>query len=154
MSYISGLSESEDAGCIFCRKSGEEDDEGNLIVHRSDSCFVLMNLYPYNNSHLMVVPYRHCGNFEELEADELLDCQRAIQRALRVMRETIRPQGWNLGMNLGRAGGAGIDTHLHWHVVPRWVGDTNFMPVLGQTKVISESIEESRRRMAEGFQGL
>jgi ATP adenylyltransferase len=143
-------------GCIFCWKPREEParDEANLIVARRPACFVIMNRYPYNNSHLMVVPYRHLSDFRELDERELLDCQRALQDALRVMERALAPQGWNIGLNLGKAAGAGIDQHLHWHVVPRWVGDTNFFPILGETKVISESLEESWRRMRDGFAAL
>lgn len=163
MEYIQGLNEDGNAsraeagkGCIFCWKPGEDEgrDEQNLILARRERCFLIMNLYPYNNSHLMVVPYRHLHDFTALEPAELLDCQRAIQEAVRVMERTIRPQGWNIGLNLGKAAGAGIDQHLHWHVVPRWVGDTNFFPVLGEAKVISESIQDSWRRLREGFAAL
>ncbi|MDP2361079.1 MAG: HIT domain-containing protein [bacterium] len=164
MAYIRGLDASRNAGhteggveeCIFCWKPRLESthDESNLIVARRESCFVIMNLYPYNNSHLMVVPYRHLCDFTLLEAVELLDCQRALQDAVRVMQRTLQPQGWNIGLNLGKAAGAGIDQHLHWHVVPRWVGDTNFFPVLGETKVISESIQDSWQRMRDGFAAL
>lgn len=160
MEYIRHLEDAgapeADKGCIFCWKPREEPgrDAGNLIVARRADCFVIMNLYPYNNSHLMVVPYRHICDFTQLAEPELLDCQRALQDAVRVMSRTLQPQGWNIGINLGKAAGAGIDQHLHWHVVPRWAGDTNFFPVLGETKVISESIQDSWRRMKDGFDAL
>lgn len=161
MDYIQGLNEEHAAaeaakGCIFCWKPREEpaQDAANLIVARREHCFVIMNLYPYNNSHLMVVPYRHTCDFTSLDDAELLDCQRAVKDAVRAMEQSLQPQGWNIGLNLGKAGGAGIDQHLHWHVVPRWVGDTNFFPVLGGVKVISESMEASWQRMHEAFSRL
>lgn len=161
MEYIRGLdpqaeSEEKAKGCIFCWKprEPEEQDPANLLVARREHCFVIMNLYPYNNSHLMVVPYRHVCDFTLLGDEELLDCQRALRDAVEVMRRGLDPQGFNIGLNLGKAAGAGIDQHLHWHLVPRWTGDSNFMPVLGGTKVISESIEESWLRMREGFAAL
>jgi ATP adenylyltransferase len=99
----------------------------------------------------MVVPYRHGSDLGELGGAELLDCQFALQEAVAVMQECIRPQGFNIGLNIGKAAGAGIDQHLHWHVVPRWVGDTNFMPLIGGVKIVSESIEESYRRLLAGY---
>ena len=159
LDYIRGLDgaeAAEDKGCIFCWKPREDpgQDEATLIVARRQHCFVIMNLYPYNNSHLMVVPYRHTCDFTSLSDDELLDCQQAVRDAVRAMEQSLQPQGWNIGLNLGKAGGAGIDQHLHWHVVPRWVGDTNFFPVLSDVKVISESMEDSWRRMRDAFARL
>jgi ATP adenylyltransferase len=161
MEYIRGLDPREESaekakGCIFCWKPQEpvEQDPGNLIVTRREHCFVIMNLYPYNNSHLMVVPYRHLCEFPRLSDEELLDCQRTLRDAVAVMQRHLDPQGFNIGLNLGKSAGAGIDQHLHWHLVPRWTGDSNFMPVLGGTKVISESIEDSWQRMRDGFAAL
>jgi len=160
MAYIRELGDPAAAdaarGCIFCWKPQDppDRDAANLIVARRERCFAILNLYPYNNSHLMVVPYRHSCDLTELEDAELLDCQRAIRDALRVMGATLAPQGYNIGLNMGKAAGAGIDQHLHWHVVPRWVGDTNFLPVVGGAKVISESIEESHARLRDGFAAL
>ena len=154
--YITKVDVPKREGCIFCWKPQEDEsrDEENLIVVRRKHCFVLMNLYPYNNGHLMVVPYRHTGDFLELGEEELLECQRTLQDAQRIMKETMTPQGFNIGMNIGRPAGAGIDQHLHWHLVPRWNGDTNFMPALAATKVISEGLLDSWRRMREGFARL
>lgn len=157
MAYIRDIDnqQSEDAkrGCIFCWKPADPPgkDGANLIVDRREHCFTILNLFPYNNSHLMVVPYRHSCDLCELEDGELLDCQRGIQEAIAVMKATLQPQGFNVGLNMGKAAGAGIDQHLHWHVVPRWVGDTNFLPVIGGTKIVSESIEDSYQRLLEGF---
>jgi ATP adenylyltransferase len=133
-------------GCIFCRFSAEkgpEADRKNLIVARTPQSFVILNKYPYNNGHLMVVPLRHTGEYARLEQDELLDLHQLLQTSLRVVEEAYRPAGANLGMNLGRDAGAGIDAHLHWHLVPRWRGDTNFMPVVGATKVMIELLDQT-----------
>jgi ATP adenylyltransferase len=161
MEYIRGLdpeaqAAEESKGCIFCWKPAEpqERDAGNLLIARREHCFVILNLYPYNNSHLMVVPYRHLCDFTQLSDAELLDCQRTLRDAVGVLERGLKPQGYNLGLNLGKAAGAGIDQHLHWHLVPRWVGDSNFMPVIGGTKVISESIEDSWQRLRDGFAAL
>ncbi len=154
--YITQVDKPKREGCIFCWKPLEDEsqDQENLIVTRREHCFVLMNLYPYNNGHLMVVPYRHTGDFLQLTPGELLECQQTLQDAQRIMRDAITPQGFNIGMNIGRPAGAGIDQHLHWHLVPRWNGDTNFMPALAATKVISEGLLDSWRRMREGFARL
>lgn len=143
-------------GCIFCWKPRDptERDEANLVVERREHCFAILNLYPYNNSHLMVVPYRHSCDLGDLQEAELLDCMRGVQDAIAVMQATLAPQGFNVGLNMGKAAGAGIDQHLHWHVVPRWTGDTNFLPVLGGVKIVSESIEDSYRRLVDGYAAL
>ncbi len=161
MDYIRGLDPKAESaelakGCIFCWKpqAPAAEDPANLIVARREHCFLILNLYPYNNSHLMVVPYRHLCDFTLLSDAELLDCQRALRDAVLVLQHSLAPQGYNLGLNLGKAAGAGIDQHLHWHLVPRWVGDSNFMPVLGETKVISESIQDSWQRLRDGFATL
>jgi ATP adenylyltransferase len=154
MKYISHLEDPVDEGCIFCTKPEQDTDKKNLLIVRRKFCFALMNLYPYNNSHILVVPYRHLSSFEDLDSEELLECQETIQDAIGVMRKSMSPHGFNIGMNLGKAGGAGIEQHLHWHLVPRWIGDANFMPIIGDTKVVSESIEESWKRMADGFSQL
>lgn len=151
MSYLRGEQPEAREGCIFCWKPQEDRDRENLILERSRHCFVIMNLYPYSNSHLMVVPYRHTAELADLGDDELLDCQRTLRRTVQVVGESVKPQGFNLGMNIGRAGGAGIEAHLHWHVVPRWLGDTNFMTVTGDTKVISEAIDEGWVRLRAAF---
>jgi ATP adenylyltransferase len=135
-------------GCVFCKAPKENSDPKNLIVHRSTHSFTIMNKYPYNSGHLMVVPFRHTGDFASLSAEELTDIHIEVQRAIRALNETMHPQGFNIGMNLGEAGGAGIRDHVHYHVVPRWNGDTNFMPVLGETKVLPESLEETFARLA------
>jgi len=139
------------SGCIFCDFPKEMDDEKHLIVHRGETAFVIMNRYPYNNGHLMVVPYRHTAELGDLNDSELLEMMQLVRQAQSALSATMAPHGYNVGMNLGRVAGAGIDTHLHVHVVPRWNGDTNFMPVIGGTKVISEALEQSWKLLKEAF---
>jgi ATP adenylyltransferase len=142
------------AGCIFClfpAEEGAEADRRNLLVHRSDRSFTILNRYPYNNGHVMVVPRAHVSRLEDLDAATFADLQEELRRAVAVIRAVYRPEAMNVGMNLGKAAGAGIEDHLHWHVVPRWGGDTNFMPVLADTKVMIEHLDESWRRIREGF---
>ena len=138
-------------GCIFCDYPKEDKDEENLIIHRGKLCFVIMNRYPYSAGHLMVIPYRHLHNFAELTADELTELMQLAQKAVETLTEVMHPDGFNLGMNIGKVAGAGIDRHLHLHVVPRWNGDTNFMPVIGDTRVISEALESAWKRLKEGW---
>ena len=149
MSYISGLKDAKD--CIFCEKSSENNDCENLILHRGKKAFVLMNLFPYNNGHLMVAPYKHTGDFLQLDDEELLEIMQLSRLAMKVLNKIMNPAGFNTGFNIGKAAGAGIDAHLHFHIVPRWIGDTNFMPVVGEMKVISEHIEITYGKLLEGF---
>jgi ATP adenylyltransferase len=138
MRYIEGTH--EDKGCIFCVKPKEDKDRDNLILFRGKYSFVMMNLFPYNNGHLMVAPYRHTGDLTVLEDNEILEIMKLSSKMIKVIRKIMKPDGFNTGFNLGRAAGAGIADHVHFHIVPRWIGDTNFMPVLGEVKVISEHI--------------
>ncbi|RMF61643.1 MAG: HIT domain-containing protein [Calditrichaeota bacterium] len=140
MEYI--LSEKEKE-CIFCSKTREDDDRTNLILFRGEHNFVIMNKYPYNNGHLMVVPYRHISEFEELTEAEFSEMTRLIAKSINALKAALQPEGFNIGMNVGKIAGAGIDDHLHFHIVPRWAADTNFMPVVGHTKVISEGLWET-----------
>ena len=119
---------------------------------REGHAFALLNAYPYNPGHLMVAPYRHVGDFEDLAGAEMADVDRLLQRAVRAMREEMRPDGYNVGMNLGRVAGAGFPGHVHWHVVPRWNGDTNFMPVVGHTRVLPESLDDTYRKLKPRFE--
>ncbi|TMK30475.1 MAG: HIT domain-containing protein [Actinobacteria bacterium] len=151
MEYIEAA-KGEPDGCIFCDLPAKGDDAATLILARGERAFVLMNSFPYNPGHLMVAPFRHAGDFEELHDDELADIDALLKRSLRALREEMEPQGFNIGMNLGRVAGAGIPDHVHWHVVPRWNGDTNFMPVVGQTRVLPELLEETYRKLAPRFQ--
>jgi ATP adenylyltransferase len=148
LEYIQGADEQE--GCLFCRARDGEDEAG-LVVHRSERAFALLNKFPYASGHVMVAPSRHEGEFGELEADEVVEIHREAAGALAALAETMRPQGFNLGWNLGRIAGAGIVDHVHLHVVPRWAGDTNFMPVLADVKVLPEALEDTRRKLADAW---
>ncbi len=140
-------------GCIFCDKAAEGAgaDARNLILWRGRHSFALLNLYPYNPAHLMIVPYRHLADVTLLAADELAELMAALQRMVRVLKAVYSPQGYNVGMNLGLVAGAGIADHVHLHLVPRWNGDTNFMPVVGQTKVLPEALAVTWARLRDGL---
>ena len=141
------------AGCPFCRlpERGAQRDAESLIVHRAATAYVILNAYPYNPGHLMVVPFRHIDDYTGLTAQELHEIADLGQRAVQVLRETSGAHAFNLGLNLGVAAGAGIADHLHQHVVPRWGGDTNFMPVIGRTRVLPELLAETYARIAPAF---
>lgn len=147
MEYIEAA-KAEPEGCVFCDLPAKGDDAATYILRRGEHGFVLLNSFPYNPGHVMVAPFRHTGALEDLDPAELLDLDRLVQDSIRALREEMAPHGFNVGMNLGRVAGAGIPDHLHWHVVPRWGGDTNFMPVVGQTRVLPELLEETYRRLA------
>jgi ATP adenylyltransferase len=140
----------EEPGCVFCR-AADADDEEALVVHRGEHAFVLLNRYPYASGHLMVAPFRHEPEFGGLSADEALAVHRLAALGLGVLADTMRPQGFNLGWNLGRIAGAGIVDHVHLHVVPRWAGDTNFMPVLADAKIVPEALVDTRSKLAEAW---
>ncbi|MCF7811030.1 HIT domain-containing protein [bacterium] len=127
-------------GCFLCEAAASDNDREKLLLHRDEHVFVIMNLYPYNNGHLLVAPYRHVGEIENLTTDEMLALGEVTRKAVRWMDKAYKPHGYNIGLNLGRVAGAGLPGHLHWHIVPRWDGDCNFMPVLGHVKVISEGL--------------
>jgi ATP adenylyltransferase len=150
MEYIQSNKDApEDAECIFCRiQRGEESER---VLTRSQLGFVVLNKYPYSPGHILVIPNRHVGELEELEGDESLDLQRLMTRSVKALREEYAPHGFNIGMNLGRVAGAGVPDHLHWHVVPRWSADTSFMPVVGETIVLPELVEETAKRLAPRF---
>ena len=151
MEYIRAPHDDEDQGCIFCDKPAQGDDEATYILARGGWAFVVLNRFPYNPGHVMVAPFRHVGDLDELTEDETADIHRLLARSVRVLKEVERPHGFNVGMNLGRVAGAGIPDHLHWHLVPRWNGDTNFMPVLGQTRVLPELLAETYARLTPAF---
>lgn len=131
-----------DAGhCFICRGIAAPEDRANLVVLRTDRTVVVLNRYPYNNGHLLVCPRSHTGRLDELQPDELLDVQLVLRQMVAILQKRMAPDGFNVGLNLGRAAGAGVPGHLHWHIVPRWNGDTNFMPVVAETKVISQSLD-------------
>lgn len=138
-------------GCIFCGKPGENNDAANYILYRGDLNFIIMNLFPYNPGHLMVVPYRHIGKLEDMTAGERNEHYELVSRSVGVLRNVAGSESFNIGMNLGRVAGAGIDDHIHTHIVPRWNGDNNFMPVIGETRVISESLDDIYNRLKDKF---
>jgi len=150
MRYIDGSH--KDEGCIFCNKPKENNDRENLIVYRGRFSFAMLNLFPYTNGHTMVAPYRHTAIFEELTRDEVIDIHIVTSIIIKAIKMTMNPDGFNLGYNLGRTAGAGIVDHLHFHIVPRWNGDTNFMPVIGEVKVISEHIEQTYAKILKGIE--
>jgi ATP adenylyltransferase len=143
LAYVKEASKDSGQECIFCAKPAVGDDEASLIVHRGERCFVILNLFPYTNGHLMVAPYEHVATLQELDADTVAEMMALTQRAMSVLSERYEPHGYNVGFNQGRVAGAGVEHHIHMHVVPRWGGDTNFMPVLADTRVMPQTLEES-----------
>lgn len=139
--------------CIFCEKLESDQDEDNLVLLRGKKTFVLMNLYPYNNGHLLIAPHRHVGEIEDLNDEEMMDLFQMTKKMVKALR-SFNPEGFNIGINIGRTAGAGVPGHFHIHVVPRWNGDTNFMPVFGDVKVISESLEVTFKKLKESLAKL
>jgi ATP adenylyltransferase len=138
-----------DRECFLCRGLAGDQDRENLVVERRTCSFVVLNRFPYNNGHLLVAPRIHCGTLGELDGADLLEPIETVRRMTTILDRMLRPQGYNIGLNQGSAAGAGLPGHLHWHIVPRWDGDTNFMPILGRTKVIVESLHEFYDRFLE-----
>jgi ATP adenylyltransferase len=130
-------------GCIFCKAASSDDDRESGVLFRGKFSFVIMNKYPYNNGHIMVAPYKHTGDFGKLIEDELLEMSVMLKEWQKIIKKAMKPDGFNIGMNIGRIAGAGFEEHLHYHLVPRWSGDTNFMPVVAETKVVPMSIDEA-----------
>ena len=149
MEYMSTAGKSD--GCIFCNHLAENDDEAAHIVYRGDTCFVILNAFPYNTGHVMVAPLRHAADVTDLSAEERAELFDVTCRSIEVIRKAMEPEGFNTGMNLGTAGGAGVPGHLHMHVVPRWGGDTNFMSVIGDTKVLPEMLADTAAKLRPGF---
>lgn len=141
----------EQKGCIFCDKPACDKDEEDLILFRGEHNFVIMNAFPYNPGHLMVVPYRHLGKLEDMSVEERNEHYALVSRAVGILRESTLTECFNIGMNLGRVAGAGIADHVHTHIVPRWNGDNNFMPVIGETRVLSESMTAIYQRLKPKF---
>ncbi|HUN64586.1 MAG TPA: HIT domain-containing protein [Bacteroidota bacterium] len=136
-----------DEACVFCTAHAERRDDEHFVVYRGETCFIVMNLYPYNSGHVMIVPNRHIGTFTDLTPEESSEVMRLTARTITALQSVIRPDGFNFGSNLGKTAGAGIDKHIHFHLVPRWNGDTNFMPVLADTKMISEDMADQLKRL-------
>lgn len=147
MKYI--VSDKKKHGCVFCNalNSDVEHDRKNFIVHRAEETFTIMNIYPYNVGHLMVLPRQHISSLSELSRNAQLEMMLLATYFTEVLTELMQPEGFNVGLNIGKAAGAGIDTHLHMHIVPRWNGDSNFMPVLGQTRVLPEELEDTYNKI-------
>jgi ATP adenylyltransferase len=150
--YVTSAGESE--GCIFCDHLEQSDDQAARILYRGGKTFVILNAYPYNTGHLMVAPFRHVGDICDLENDERNEMMSLTSRSIAIIRDAMKAHGFNVGMNIGTVAGAGIPGHIHMHVVPRWGGDTNFMPVVGRTKVLPEMIEQTDKKLRPLFSSL
>ena len=138
-------------GCILCDKPKENNDTLNYILYRGGKNFIILNSYPYNPGHLMVVPYRHIANLEEMSDEELYEHWQIVSRSLRTLRQVFNPGGFNIGINIGRVAGAGLEGHVHTHIVPRWQGDTNFMTVVSEVKVLPEALAETYKKLKGKF---
>jgi len=138
-------------GCVLCEKPGQDNDTKNHILYRGENNFVIMNIYPYNPGHLMIAPYRHVASLEELTDEELHEQFDIVSRSIKVLRQVFNPGGFNLGMNIGKVAGAGIEDHIHTHVVPRWQGDTNCMPVISDVRVLPEALDETYQKLKGKF---
>ncbi|MBW1785304.1 MAG: HIT domain-containing protein [Deltaproteobacteria bacterium] len=152
MEYI--LSDPSSGECIFCPGQDRDRDEERLVLHVGDMSMVMMNRYPYNNGHLLVAPVRHAPDLDPLGADEKLDLLEMVQSSIEALRGVMNPEGFNVGLNLGRVAGAGVEAHMHFHIVPRWNGDTNFMTVLGEVRVVPEHIRATYLKLLPFFQAI
>lgn len=141
--YIKKADSTNEEGCIFVDLPSQDNDRENLILFRGETCFVILNRFPYTSGHLMVAPYKHTADLSELDEKELLEINLLVSNSVSWLTKAYQPQGFNIGVNLGEAGGAGIPSHVHWHIVPRWKGDTNFMTTIGESRVLPQSLEDS-----------
>lgn len=146
---INYVSRKKGKGCIFCKVFKEKNDRKNFIVLRSKYCFAILNTYPYNNGHIMIVPKRHVKSPEDLKKTEILDMNKTMIKIKSALEKVLNPGGFNIGMNIGKVAGAGIANHIHVHIVPRWLGDVNYMPVVADTKVVSQSLKELYIKLKE-----
>jgi len=144
--------EAESDKSLFTRISNENRDKENYLLYRGKTCFIIMNLYPYNSGHLMIVPYKEAKDLSELDKETRLELFEMIDLGLKILTDALKPHGFNIGANLGRVAGAGVDNHVHFHIVPRWNGDTNFMPVLNDVKVISEAMNETYEKLKKSLE--
>ncbi|HEV3146662.1 MAG TPA: HIT domain-containing protein [Gemmataceae bacterium] len=149
LAYVSKASQPKGDECFICSALASSNDRENLVALRTSRSVVMLNRFPYNNGHLLIAPLAHKGRLEELDAEEMLDGLDTVRRMVRLLEELIRAEGFNIGLNLGKVAGAGLPGHLHWHIVPRWNGDTNFMPVLGDVKVIAQSLDAMWEMLTE-----
>lgn len=147
--YIRKADEKNAEGCIFVDLPAQDNDRENLILYRGKSAFVILNRFPYTSGHLMVAPYKHTADLTELTDEELLEINQLVTKSVTWISQVFQPHGYNIGVNLGRAGGAGIPSHVHWHIVPRWDGDTNFMTSVGNVRVIPQSLETAYDLLSE-----
>ncbi|MGQ9674043.1 MAG: HIT family protein [Chloroflexota bacterium] len=136
-------------GCVFCQKVAETNDRANYLLYRGDHSFIMLNAYPYNNGHLLVVPYNHSPSLEDLDHATLTEVMLLVNRGLAALRKAMNPQGFNIGANLGAVAGAGITDHVHLHIVPRWQGDNNFLPVIDDTRLIPECLDDTYQRLLD-----
>jgi ATP adenylyltransferase len=153
MAYINGVTRPPDGVCVFC-EAPKHADATVFILHRGTWAYVIMNIFPYNNGHVMAIPYAHVDSLEQLDAVTLTEIMQLTNLSLAAIRSASNPQAFNLGANIGRASGGGIDQHFHFHIVPRWQGDTNFMPIVGETRVLPEKLEDSYARLRPAFDQL
>lgn len=150
--YVSTV-DSRGAGCVFCEKCAGGDDRENLIVYRGQRCFAILNLFPYSTGHLMIPPLKHTSTIEELDPDTLTEMMTMAQLCMRAIREAFHPDGFNVGINIARVAGAGITDHVHMHVVPRWSGDSNFMPVCSDTRIMPLDLDAVWKKLTERLSG-
>jgi ATP adenylyltransferase len=150
MEYIQAAHH-DDVECFLCAEPAANDDERSFILARTPTAFVCLNIYPYNPGHLLIAPFRHESDLEALSDAESGECDALLRRSVAALKESMRPQGFNLGMNLGQIAGAGVPGHVHWHVVPRWGGDTNFMPIVGETRVLPELLADTYGKLRPLF---
>jgi ATP adenylyltransferase len=151
LEYVKDASKDLAEECIFCAKLEEGDDEAALIAHRGERCFVILNKYPYTNGHLMVAPFEHVATIQDLDGETVAEMMALAQRAISILESKYSPQGYNVGFNQGRVAGAGVEHHIHMHVVPRWGGDTNFMQVLADTRVMPQTLEQTYDALRDEF---
>ena len=150
--YILGKRPEEiESGCLFCRLHEEKDDHGNLILERTQHSYVLLNRYPYSSCHLLVLPSSHIADLDELETEPYIDLMRLLKKSIKILQKALHPAGINTGLNMGAAAGAGIASHLHFHIVPRWPGDHNFMPVIADTMVMPQHLDSSYKMLKPFF---
>lgn len=153
--YIDSFKDEKSGECIFCLADKQDLSlDSSLKVLDLKTSYIILNLYPYNSGHLMIVPRRHLSDFDQLTADELTEMMAAVKLSMKALNQVMKPQGFNIGANLGKAAGAGIDDHLHFHVVPRWSGDINFMPAIGEVKIISQDLLQTKKNLIEAFKKL
>ena len=150
MEYIEN--HTKENGCVFCNAQAQADSEANLIAFRGTNAYVILNRYPYTSGHLMVIPFAHVPNLEELDPETRAEMMELTSRCTTILREVYRSQSFNVGINMGEAAGAGVLGHVHIHIVPRWAGDTNFMSAVGQTRVLPEALEETYKRVRQAFE--